>query len=288
MSRFIYFLSSLFIAVQTCLSGIIVEADDLDNVLTHLQDLNSQTLVLWDVDETLITPQDQIYHPNSAKLRSELIQQYFFDKSVEEKYIFLSQMLNTSFYRLVDSRLPSLISDLQAQGIRVMALTAMWTGSLGIIPCMEEWRYNQLKLHNIDFSPIFPEHSRIEWSEMMRCWDRSKWNSWTVSVGNPVYHEGILITDGPDKGLVLVSFLNKVEWKPERVIFIDDHLSFLQSVQESMDEMGIDFTGIHFRALEKEMPSIDHDIAHLQFQHIANNGVWLTDEQARLKLSATP
>lgn len=270
-------LATLFVFFCICLhltaTAEIIEAHDLDQAIEHFDRLNTNSLLLWDVDLTLILPVDRIMHPNSSFERKELKKTYFSDISEDEHDWLISQMFNSCTYGLVDEKLPDFIATIQDKKIPSIALTAISTGPFGSISSMEEWRFNQLKELGIDFSNAFPDHPRVDWHEESEDFMRF-----------PVFFQGILCTDGIPKGFVLEAFLSYLEWTPDFVLFIDDKYSFLQSVEEVLEEMGIPFLGIHYHAAQSLTTTVDWDIAHLQYKVLLDEGVWLNDEIAQEQL----
>lgn len=270
-------LTSLFvifcISLHLTASAEIIEAHNLDQAVEYFDRLNTNSLLLWDVDLTLILPTDRIMHPNSSFERKELKKTYFTDISEDEHEWLISQMFNSCTYGLVDEKLPNFIASMQNKNIPSIALTAISTGPFGAISSMEEWRFDQLKELGIDFSNAFPDHPRVDWYDESENFVRS-----------PVFFQGILCTDGIPKGFVLEAFLSYLEWTPDFVLFIDDKYSFLKSVEEILDEMGIPFVGIHYHAAESLKTTVDWEIAHHQYQVLLDKGVWLNDEIAQEQL----
>lgn len=275
-------LAALVLSFHSFVSAQIIEAYDLDTVQAHLQDLHSETLVCWDVDETLIFPGDIILHSNHEPYRKAFFDYYFKNKNPEELELLKSNIIINTPFLLLDPRSVEIIHDLQARNIPVMALTALRTGMFGLIPCMAEWRYNQLKDHSIDFSSLFPHHSGLEWDQPLTKWDRKTGLPHGIHLVHPVFYKGILSTDGPEKGPVLKEFLNRVEWTPQQVIFIDNEWNYLLSVEQTMKEIDIPFLGIHYRAIERHEAVFDEELVHKQFSHLLEHGLWLSDEKARM------
>lgn len=260
----------LFTLLLAPLSSIIIEADDLKEIAGHFQKLDQHSLLLWDVDSTLIIPSDQVLKPGNEDFLDELNAHYLSDKSEEELTALVSRIYHRMPFCLVDEQVVDLISNLQKRSIPMLGLTAMRTGSFGIIESMEIWRVNQLRSLRIDFSLVFPQHSGLHWQET------------TPYNGLPAFKEGIICCDHLPKGIVLTTFLQKINWRPNDVLFIDDNLDFLQSVEGAMEALNIPFTGVHYRAVEKMIsPAVDKEMGHRQFQALVNRKIWLSDAEAK-------
>lgn len=254
------------------LSSTIIEAYDLKEIAAQFQQLDSQSLLLWDVDSTLIMPTDGVLRPGNEEFLDELIGLYLNGKTLQEKRWLISQIFHRNSYCLVDEGVASLIASLKEQSIPMLGLTAMRTGSYGIIESMEAWRVNQLRLLGIDFSSLLSQHDEFAWQET------------SPYAGKPAFKEGIICCDHLPKGVVLTSFLAKMEWRPRQVLFIDDYLDFLQSVEQAMAALDIPFVGIHYRAVEKIASPLDEELAHHQFRVLVNEEIWLHDHEAKATL----
>lgn len=102
--------------------------------------------------------------------------------------------------------------------------------------------------------------------------------SFNLQSGNPFFKHGILFVDSAPKGKALLALLKEIKWTPSKIIFIDDHLHYLQSVQEMTGKLGIDFVGFHYKASELISPLFDEESAAFRFRHLAEKGEWLTED----------
>ena len=59
---------------------------------------------------------------------------------------------------------------------------------------------------------------------------------------------------------------------------------YLNSAEEPMKEMGIAFTGYHYRAAEKIPVDYDEKVARFQLKHLARFGKWMSDTEAKKAL----
>lgn len=257
---------------QSFLVAKIIEKNDLKDIQKYFDHLDQQSLVLWDVDYTLMISTDKILLPGNEVIYSELISSYLDQEPNQRWNELISQIFIHSPIQLVDSKLPKIISSLQAKGIPTLAFTAMKTGSFGLIQSMENWRINQLHQLGINFSQLFPQYDGLNWKEN------------TPYLGSPAFKGGVLCSDSLPKGPVLKKFLTEIKQKPRRIIFFDDNLYCLKSVEKALKEMKIPFIGIHYLATKEMKASIDMTIAHYQFQTLLEKGIWLTDQEAQRAL----
>lgn len=276
MKRILFTLWAICTSLCASLSSEIIEAYDLSELADHFQTLDAQSLLLWDVDSTLIVPADQVLSPGNEDFREELETQYLGSKTYQEVGWLVSKIFHRMSFCLVDEQVVDLISTLRNRSIPMLGFTAMETGPFGVIESMEEWRINQLRDLGIDFSAVFPQHSDLEWEET------------SPFYGYPAFREGILCSDRLPKGVVLTTFLQKIEWRPTRILFIDDNLNFLKSVDTAMEALNIPFIGVHYRAVERIKSPLDEELAHHQFHLLINEQVWLPDHEAKTYPRADP
>jgi hypothetical protein len=141
--------------------------------------------------------------------------------------------------QLTDLFIPNLIQKLQDQKIPLLGFTAIDTSVIPGIGFIPIWRAKELKRLGINFHPItssFPKEN-IEFTEF---------SSFRGTF--PLYKDGILYSNvTASKGSVIKAFLNKIEKIPSRIIFIDDSLENLQSVELELQNLGIPYLGIHYR-----------------------------------------
>ncbi len=230
--------------------------------------LPPKTLVIFDIDETLITPADILLKPIGGNFKGwEMIKP---DES-EQFTNYLSIMLSSTNYILVDNEAPSVIQRLPQKGVFAMGLTACSTGSVGVIQSMEKWRIDQLKAVGIDFSPFFDEE--FIFSDLVD--DRSR---------PPLFKNGILFTgdfQAPQqstKGQLFDVFLDRISWKPEQIVFIDDDKKHLDAMLQEMNRRGIP---LQRYLIVKPSPQLDEKVAQLQLQTLLDSNKWVSDKEAK-------
>ena len=140
---------------------------------------------------------------------------------------------------------------------------------------MEKWRVDQLKGVGIDFSPFFPDE--YVFADLV-----------DSGANPPLFKKGILFcgdfynSNKSTKGELLGIFLDRINWRPDRVIFIDDEKKNLEAVSQELAERGVCFQGYLF---EIPTPQIDEKVAELQLQTVLDQKKWISDEEAIEELS---
>lgn len=236
-----------------------------------LDSLDEKALVVFDVDETLIVSIDKIRRKNPEAIINAITKIYF-DAVIQDilyREYLQSIKFNMAEQKLVEPESVALISALQSKNIRVIALTHMHAGVYYTIENMEEWRYKQLYDLGIDLSIHNPMKIVLTQLPMGR-------NSY------PVLHKGIVPTSKScSKGQVLAGLIEQLGYKPSRVVFFDDYLEHVCSVQQEMDGLGIPCTVFHYVATEHMQEDIDVELAIFQYKYLITHEKWLSDVQAR-------
>lgn len=231
------------------------------------ENLHEDSLVIFDVDEVLITSEDRLLSPaawNYAPL-IELV------KANQEP---LSIALASTSYHLVDPSAPALIDQLIEKKIPTIALTKSRIGKFGVIPSFEDWRFDQLARLNIHFD--FHANERLAFLNLVS------------DLPPPIFAKGILFCGDFNpknaKGVLLNAFLERINWRPKYVIFIDDQLVNLEGVSDELARQGVDFTGYFFQAHPYSL-LLDEEVAELQLKTLYEKKKWLSDKEAEEKLS---
>ncbi|MDF2578218.1 MAG: hypothetical protein K0S74_1702 [Chlamydiales bacterium] len=222
----------------------------------------------------MIAPTDEFILQDSIRktLSRELRAKY----SKNDIKLIFSDFFRKRTVRLVNPEVRSLIRKLAQRDIPVTALTAWWTGHFGTIPKMEELRLQGLAEVNISFMDISPFKEDCSFPDLK------------ADDGVPMITNGIILTALVDKGIVLKAALNKANFKPNKIIFIDDNLSYVKSVEKICEELNIEFIGIHYtEASFIPLPQLDESKELLRFEVLEQEHIWLLDveleERLRLK-----
>lgn len=99
------------------------------------------------------------------------------------------------------------------------------------------------------------------------------------------YHEGVIYTNGQQKGPSLMAFLRHHGYRPSRVVLIDDRLDMLESVEEVLQQEGIPFLGLHY---VREEPPFHLAAANVQWHSLLTTGFVPTDEEALAMFAQGP
>ncbi len=253
---------------QAVIPAGITSIDSFNDIRSELDSADKDTLVIFDVDDVLITYNDMVLRPCGARFRPASW------KDIDPKEIpyLMSIMLNEGKIILIDPSAPRLVNKLESRGVKTIALTAARTGKFGVIENAEDWRLKILKQFNLDFSKSFPKNQIIYFGDGAK-----KENDYSL------FKDGVLFLgdEKSTKGALLVQFLDKVQWKPKKVIFIDDKMSHLSSVETALNEAKIPFQGYQYKGVEKLPGELNEQIAEVQFTYLRKDHKWLSDSEAK-------
>jgi hypothetical protein len=86
-------------------------------------------------------------------------------------------------------------------------------------------------LRSLDINFTWPQPiEKILWSDNAGC------------------QEGVIASKRTAKGVILSRFLDRAQFKPRTVVFIDDSMENIKDVEQSCKATGIRFYGFHFEA----------------------------------------
>lgn len=259
----------LLIFIDACVPGFSIvsisdfKAIDFDAIKSP------KTLVIFDVDEALIQPVDTYlineHKPEGIHFREKIKALH---PEVKDWEALLSIILQEAKRPLIEPFIVTEIKKLQERNIPVIACTGMNTGKLGLFDRMEVWRYDHLK--SLGFEGSFSSEDFVL--------DGFK--------RHPVFYKGLLSTDVEEKGPIIGAFLDKITFKPEKVVMVDDDGAFLRSVKDECLKRKIDFEGYLYQgAKEKKW---DEELVEFQLQHLIKNHHWLSDDDAKQLMHEVP
>jgi len=233
--------------------------------------IDSETLVIFDVDDVLITPRDQILQHAFKKELAPVIQAIERRYGKKEEQRFWSIIWLARKNELVEPQVVNIIKELQSRSIKVIALTNAFTGSFGDLPSLEDWRINELAKYDIHFKKSWPMLSDKTFAQL-KSEDPMRF---------PAFKNGILFTCYLSKGDVLKAFLPYAGLIPKKIIFIDDKRKYLESVEGFCKEHNIAFKGYEYTAVaDRPRSPLNKARVKLQLQVLEDEHKWLSDEEA--------
>lgn len=256
--RFVFIF--IILTFNSLFAGEIITTNDFGLIEKEAGKLDENSLILFDVDATLIVPNDAILKPKGKDLFKRLIASHI------DRDLFREIRMKAP-HALVDDRSISLVQKLQQDKIPVIAFTAAPSKVRGV----EQpgvWRVDELQKYGFDFSPAFPNSNFLEMPKN------------TNQQHFPLFKSGVLYSSFHPKGDILIVFLQQLGLDPKKVIFIDDELEHVQSVIAALDEQGIPCIGIHYTAANEDSSELNLEQACFQINYFIENDVWLGDKES--------
>lgn len=264
---------SLFylILLFTKLNAVIITSPNLETFELAIADADHHSLIMFDVDDTMIFAKDAILQSRYKQTWRDLAKETFNNPLIVDtvKYnheYFVSKVLTKMEFEIVDPRIITLIKELQQKNLKTIAFTGLRAGSLGVIESLANWRAAQLKEKEIEFITPFFQQAEVVINN---------------NDAEGYFKNGILYVNKGNKGPVLVEFLNQMNWKPKKIYFLDDRMDFLLSVENALKDSGIEFFGFYYTEIEERPAQIDMDLARFQLMHLAKHAIWLSDAEAK-------
>lgn len=253
MRKFKLILFVLFLFSSMYVFSEIIEISSIEDILPHI---DSETLVVFDIDNTLITPKQML---GADKWFQNTIHHYIKEGySSEEAHIkLLPTFINIqkmTEVALVEPIISSIIHTLQKKGHFVMALTARHSE-------LAHKTVEQLASVNICFSKNPPMCKRL------------KLNSYYPLS----YVEGILFVSRRNKGQLLFALAKELNFEIQKICFVDDKLIYLQQMDQVCKQNRIPFIGFRYKGCDERANKFDPDIANVQLKYL---GEILSNEDA--------
>ena len=90
--------------------------------------------------------------------------------------------------------------------------------------------------------------------------DGSSWDFRKAPDAAPVritYDQGVFMTTGQDKGLALLALLQRLHTRYDRVVLVDDGKKNIDNMQNALRDAGIDYLGLHYTRVDKSVDAAD-------------------------------
>ncbi len=254
--------------IRVVYAGEIITTNDFGDIERECQTLNPNSLALFDVDATLIVPDDAILQPKAKVLFEELVSVY------TDRDLFREIRMKAP-HSLVDGRSVGFVRKLQQQKVPVIALTAAPAKIKGS-ECPGNWRVDELRRFGFDFQGAFPQSNCIVLPKS----DRFE--------HFPMFKMGVLYSSFHAKGDTLIIFLQVLNVRPEKVIFVDDELRHVKSVVSCLDKVGIPCVGIHYVTANEAPCELNPELGLFQIEHFVKNDLWINDKEGQDILASGP
>lgn len=231
----------------------IIEVSKMSEALAPVE---TGTLLIFDLDNTIVEPRqtlgsDQWFEHVLSREKKKTTDEKAALKNAIDLW---ERVQRVTKVRLVEEQTAGLIATQQANGIKIMGLTARPL-------TLEPYTREQLKSVAVDLSitRVYPKNVPLV-------------------AGKVEYRNGILFM-GPaqSKGEVLLQFLKKINLKPKRIVFVDDRKHNIESVEGSVSKTDMELLAMRYGAADATVKAFRPDVADLELKVF--DGL-LSDEEA--------
>lgn len=263
----------------TFVNAEIVEIQNFQDILPYVK--SSETLILVDMDDTLTDSTISLGCGAWRKLmreKSEQLQQkeptstwnlhdhITFDVASGSPTFDVASGIPV---KPVEPIIPEIVLNWQSNGNPVFVLTARgknkWYST--DIKGVDELTHKQLLQADFDFS----KSSVPKEIKFSKYFDR-----------------GVIFSSPLKKGIFLKNMLKASAYRPPAIVFIDDKLDQVQSVEKAAQELGIPFVGIWYTRAEKEHEGFDPQVATCQMMYWLDCEQPLSDSEAKRIIQTLP
>lgn len=230
MKQNFLFIICILAQIFFCKATDVIHVETIDALLEHL---DKQTdLIVFDLDETLITlDHGERWLTTLCKEKNvpfESVKDFYMAHAMQDEH------------RLLEAHAPERIAQLQKQGYKIIALTARNTKRF------VHHTVQQLAKLGIDFSRSGLASRDI----ILDGFDQ-----------HVMYHKGIVSCGSHEKGAVLMHLLDRLSFKPTKIIFLDDKLHHVESVKRHAAKKNIPCIGMRIGITDNNevaLSQVDH------------------------------
>ena len=246
--------------------------DSFSQVQDLFNTMGPNCFVFFDVNETLLTAHDYMPRhfmpPLHFSLLAALKHPSLIYKSGYAKRLF-SIMLKSASRFVIEPAIIPMIEQLKKQGVKVLVVSNMTTGPVGLIKNMSEWNSEILKNGGILLSNDYTN---------------TVFKKLKARKGNhPELYEGTLCCNNHSKGTVIGEFLDHFKLKPDTIMILDDTASNLESVQKECIKRNItSHCYLYTGAARLKQSSWSIRRAFVQLNHLMLSETWIPDNEADL------
>lgn len=207
---------------------------------------DSNTLVLVDIDDTLLVPAQMLGSDAWFEHRlGSYSKEYKFEVALEKTLAEWEAIRHLSQMELVEPEIRTVIASMQEKKIPIIGLTIQGLA-------LATRTVLQLRDQNVDLSKTSPFNEDYCFS---------------VEGHTVLYRQGILFTSGKSKGLSFFQLSERFGGAPKRLLAIDDKLKHLEHIEKEAKRLGIEFIGLRYSFSDTKKEAFSPEIADYQLKH---------------------
>lgn len=257
---------ALLLVVCGCFKGQaeIVETQSIESILPYIEE---DTLVLFNIAEVLTDSTLSLGSSPSRKYIQATAKKMANRPACDVHDIFTWIIFNQIPHKTVEPVTAQLIAGLQEREVVVAALTSRgrteWYTTE--IPGVDDQTDKVLEALGIDLKRTQPPivSIQMEGAEYLTH-----------------YRNGIYYSNHMEKGLFLKKILEDSGYRPKNIVFVDDKLDSLKTVDEAMKELSIPFTGFWYTRTKKDRAGFNPKVAVIQLKSLLEESAVLDEAPA--------
>ena len=223
-------------------SNSIIPLSTIKDIASHVI-INEHTLVVFDIDHTLLRPKSFFGTHLWVDLIFKALQKkhHYSFKQVNEMVNYALTHLNIDV-EAVEEEMTIFVKNLHQQNIPAFALTGR--------PFSTHQRtLRELGIIGLDFTRTSPAHSATS----------------ATTLNSIPYHKGVLFSRSSvteSKGKILLHFLRTIDYQPEKIVFIDDYDVYVNSVHTETKAQKIPSFAFHYTYGNPHTPTAEQTEEH--------------------------
>ena len=213
------------------------QIDDLARVAPALAETGQRSLLVLDIDDTLLTSAG--FFGSDAWYEWQKTLSAGDPGKVACLFDVISLNYETGSQQPTQADGPALINAIAGDRLMLTSRNPLYRGG------------TLRTLHDAGYTLPAPLAGQAEG----RSWDfRKAPDAKPVRV---VYDQGVFMTTGQDKGLVLLDLLRRLGLRYDRVVLVDDGEKNITNMQAALRTAGIDYLGLHYTRVDKTVDAAD-------------------------------
>ncbi len=224
----------------------LVHINSIKEVITYL-DSNKNVMVVFDIDNTLLHPKTDLGSDQwfCNELQNHVAQGLDHTRALAHVLPLYFHINHNIELVTTEENLPEIVSIIQKKCAHVYCLT---TRSLDLV----EKTIEQLEKNNLHFKSTIQEF-------------------FLPLPHTCFYKSNILFCGKNDKGTVLSTFLDTINYQPDSIIFVDDKESHLHCVLEAAQKRDIEYIGLRYAGCDERVKSFNRELTEQELQLFLSN-----------------
>ncbi len=242
---------STFLLTPGLSLGLVRDCSTIQEVLSEA---TPDTLVVFDIDNTLIRPCQLLgseewfqYHLKQKKeaLRND-------EEALNQTLDLLHSIYAVTKVQPMEPETAKVVGQVQNRGGMVIGLTSRG-------PMSANMTIRHLTSVGIDLSVASPTKASFP----------------LIDLSETLYHRGIIFSNGKSKRQSLLSFFRQLSWRPQRIVYVNDQGKYLDEVSAFENE-GISYTGLRYSRGDAYMQNFNPLLCDIEldaFTHLISDDV---------------